>query len=247
MPESIEIWFLSPIKVSSLTPFIKPEPIFTSSLLAQNEEVYECVKMGDGCFHPQFGYIDKKSSFVNKKPKEAEKKELEKEVELKVFNSNQVEMVDCDKEFYFDMYCGKATKPTAVGPYEIWVDTSSSMRRVDYADGEYCHRRNFIEKILRECPHGKVSVSVFDTAIKQMGETSSLCQNYGNNDFKRFKQWVVSSKAKKLIIVTDIDERSLEMANFIDTYGIKVVGVGSKDFLASDLISLAPTINSFCH
>ena len=96
--KNIHVIFLSRPGVS-LKPFL--EPIVNLGLVANNYKE-KCVEMGEGCFHPQHGLV------VD--PEKLKKLGIQKDVEVKTINAEEINLVDCDKGYYFDMYCGKAKK-----------------------------------------------------------------------------------------------------------------------------------------
>ena len=63
--------------------------------------------------------------------------------------------------------------------------------------------------------------------------------NYGTNDARKLLEWMKNSNAKKLLIVTDIDELSPEMQSFIEREAVVMIGSDSKKFLAGDLLDLS--------
>jgi len=244
-PQKIEMIFLSPAKVSMLLEQLdKMEKRSMSKHIAQ-ADMENCVPMGDGCFHPQYGYIEKKPDVGTSAKAIADKKE-EKEVELKNFNALETNMVSCDKNNYFDIFCGKERPSSAPAEIEVWFDISSSLKTVDYnKDPDHCARRSFIEKVQLTCK-SKVNVSVYNTSIKQVGENSSVCMSYGMNDQARILRWMKDSKAKHLLIITDIDEMSVEMRSFLESNGAKMTGDGVKAFTANDLIDYAKEFTKMC-
>jgi hypothetical protein len=189
-------------------------------------DMAKCVPMGEGCFHPQLGYIEKSKTEIN-----SPKLIKDEEVKLKTFNAIDTSLVNCDKNYYFDIYCGKEKKEiSSSSEIQVWFDISSSLRQVDYnKDSNYCNRRLFLEKILEKCKK-KLQVSIYNTSIKEMGELSSVCMSYGTNDEERLISWMKDSKARNLLLVTDVDEMSLEMKSFLEKNGAKLIGDGVKSF-----------------
>ena len=117
-PEQVEIIFLSEPK----TAFFRAPFIF-SEHTAQNDWQKDCIPQGDGCFHPQLGYIEKEG------PKKAQAPQVV--TPPKTFNSADVDLVECREGEYFDIFCGKASKQVKKNtPVEIWVDTSASLRKM---------------------------------------------------------------------------------------------------------------------
>src|SRR5690606_4492427 len=99
MPTKVSIFFLSAMTAKK-TSWL-PSGITFLSNVAQNE-AYECVPMGGGCFHPQLGFIEDPSTLG--------KEESSEPVILKTLNAIESDVMDCDKDYYFDIYCGKAKK-----------------------------------------------------------------------------------------------------------------------------------------
>lgn len=246
-PKKIEMIFLSPKKISMILELLdKKQNIPMSAHLAQNDEV-NCVPMGDGCFNPQLGYIEKKPEVsADDKAKAQAIAEENKKAELKTFNAVETSMVNCDKSNYFDIFCGKERGEVPPAEIEIWFDISSSLKSVDYTkDGDQCDRRSFMEVVTKNCK-SKVRVSVYNTSIKEMGDHSGVCLSYGTNDQKRLLNWMKDSQAKYLLIVTDIDEMSIEMRDFLSSNGAKMTGDGVKAFTSNDLIDYAKDFTKMC-
>ena len=99
--ESVKVIFLSRPKAAF---YQLPTPFqWVSKIIAQND--VDCEPFGDGCFHPQLGLIED--------PKKVEKAKVKKNIEvqdlnLKTINSEEVDLVNCDENYHFDLFCGKA-------------------------------------------------------------------------------------------------------------------------------------------
>lgn len=239
-PLKMEMIFLSPKKLSMMLDLIDQYQRIKYSQHVSQAEGEKCVPMGDGCFHPQLGFIEKQSEV--KTPELLE----EKKFELKNFHSLETNLVDCDKSYAFDIFCGKAKGASGEALIEVWFDISSSLRIVDYnRDPEQCARREFMEKIQKSCG-GKVSFSVFNTSLKQITDLGSACLGHGTNDQKKLLRWMTETKAKQLVVVTDIDEMSEEMKDFLESRGAKMTGDGVKAFTATDLVDYAKEYVRFC-
>lgn len=247
-PKKIEMIFLSPHKVSQLLKIIdKQDANKMYSFLAENAND-NCIPMGDGCFHPQYGYLDKKPNVpVKIKEEPAKQESAEAPVKVNTFNAIETNLINCDKGNYFDIYCGKAhDEKVAQSEIEIWFDISSSLKQVDYSkDPNFCNRRSFMGKVKDSCKD-KVKVSVYNTSLKEVGDYSSVCMAYGTNDEKKLVQWMKDSQAKHLILVTDIDEMSRAMRDFLDENGAKYIGDGVKPFTSSDLVEYAKELTKQC-
>ncbi|EQC46919.1 hypothetical protein M900_2545 [Bacteriovorax sp. Seq25_V] len=196
--------------------------------------------MEGGCFHPQLGFVEDEKDFKKK----AEEKKID--VKLKTINSLDTNMIDCKEGNFFDIFCGKAkpiTKREDVD-MEIWIDTSSSLRNFDWdGDPMHCKRRSFVERLRNSCA---LEVKVFDTSIKQMGDLSSLCVTYGLNDQKRFIRWIEESTVDRLIIVTDIDEASTMVRDYLFKIGGKLHGADYGDFDGERLVNYVSTLETSC-
>jgi hypothetical protein len=240
-PENIEIWFLSEQTTAFLDPLIKKNTnkFIFSNLTVENDS-FKCIPMGDGCFHPQLGYVDKDSISLKKDSSKVEK--------LKTFNATETSLVECDKNYYFDLYCGKAKKIKKYkkANLEIWIDTSSSFKNVDFSlDNQFCNRRTFVEGLTRECAE-KVSISTFDVSLKELGTLDGVCVNYGTNDTKRIINWIENSDAKALVIVTDVSEYNSELANYLNSINAKIYGGDTKKIFSKDLQNQKSHFSKLC-
>lgn len=228
LPKQVDIYFLSAAKKQSL---LFENKIFQS--VAYTEP--ECVETEAGCFHPQLGLI-----------KSAPKLKEEVQRELKTINALEANLIDCKDGNYFDIYCGKA-KPLESNKdvdYEVWIDTSSSLRQFDWDDDpQRCQRRTFIERFKMKC---QLEVKVFDTSIKQMGDLSTLCVNYGLNDQNRLISWIENSAADKLIIVTDIDEASRKIRDYLFKIGANIYGADYGDISGEKLLDVISKYETSC-
>lgn len=184
--------------------------------------------MGDGCFHPQLGLIPREGA-------KEEKPIAPKEIELKTFNSHAVNMIDCKDDYYFDVFCGKAKGVAKLSDLEVWVDTSGSMKNVDYSSNpEFCERRRWVSTLESQCP-GAFSYYLFDTSKKLMGTKENLCVSRGLNDGKRLVRWLKNSSAKEVWILTDVDEYNNEFREYIDTIGATIHGIGTSPLKAAQM------------
>lgn len=238
-PKKIEMIFLSPKKLTSALEIINQyEKIKLSTYYVATNFPENCKPMGDGCFHPQLGYIEEK--------KEDKKNRADKEFQLKTINATDVSLINCDPNNYFDIYCGRAKDKEETKKLHIWFDISSSLKSVDYSpDGRSCDRKVFIEKVVFNCGN-KVSYSVFNTSLKEAGEFSTVCETYGTNDQKKLLQWIKSNNAPNLLIVTDVDEVSHDLRLFLESEGAKIQGDGVKPFTSEDLIDYARELSKMC-
>lgn len=243
----IRVYFLSrpDIKKSSLYRFNnKPQFSFSELAQAENPEDVDCEPFGDGCFHPQLGYIEDQKKVM----KAIEKKQAE--IEVKTINAEEVNLINCDKDYYFDMYCGRAAKENKAeskpSAFELWVDVSSSLRQVDFSeDAAYCERRRLVAKLQDSCK-GKLDVYTFNTSKKSLGSLESTCLNHGTNDGERIVQWLKDTDAKQVVIITDVDEYTGVFREYLDLTNAEVIGMGVKPIFAEDLFSYFDDLKGFC-
>jgi hypothetical protein len=69
---------------------------------------------------------------------------------------------------------------------------------------------------------------------------------YGTNDEKKLMQWMRDSQAKTLLVITDIDEISRAMRDFLEENGAKFTGDGVKAFTSEDLVNYASEFTKQC-
>lgn len=237
-PEKIDVYFLSPPKTSFINHFLNPFSFYKSVAM---DKTKKCIPMGEGCFHPQFGIIPNEDQEKEKKP------DAVKEVELKTINAEETSLIDCKEGNYFDIFCGKGKKASAPSKTELWIDTSSSMKGVDFSKEEnFCQRRSIAAKIANECS-GKIDILTFDTSIKTLGDLATTCINYGLNDGKRMVDWLKGSNAKHVVIITDVDEYIGEFREYLDLAGANIQGVGTEMYFSSDLSKLTDQLLKKCN
>ena len=241
-PRSIEVWFISAHKKAQLEKLINGQAVKWHAQTAQ----LECQEMGDFCFDPQYGLYkkDDTSSSVD-----GDKVETLKAPSIPVAKSLERDLINCDSSNYFDIFCGKASQVTKSAPakLDIWIDTSSSMREMDFSDKEGgCFRKSMMKRLDETCGFNKkVNVMMFDTSIKQAGSMDSLCVNQGLNDPKRLMDWIERSEAQKLVIITDIYEFHKDFADYIEKKNGKFRG--DKDpLVASKLLDMVDELSRSC-
>ncbi len=237
LPDKLEVWFLS----QKAHGFIEKyrERIVYSKLLAQGGD---CIPMGDGCFNPQIGFIEDES----KKPKAQEPEGIEG---TRTFNMDEVDLLECDKNYYFDMFCGQAKKKVAKkkrNAIEVWIDISGSFRLLDYSSNpSTCRRRKFVEHLKNQCPN-KIDFKTFHTDLMDLNSDSYSCLSNGGNNQKKLLQWIEDSDAKKLIIITDISEYSKELDQLLARAGARVRGIDAVSIYTDDLIKLSSDLVKSC-
>lgn len=240
-PQNIEVWFLSAHKKAVVQRIINEKPFALKSLTAE----LQCQEMGDFCFDPQFGLYKKDDSNGEVDTSKVIK---EKAPEIPAAQSIDRDLINCDPKNYFDIFCGKARKEAKTSfKLDIWIDTSSSMREMDFSDKEGgCFRKSMMKRLDESCAFNKkVNVMMFDTSIKQAGSMDSLCNNQGLNDAKRMIDWIERSDAKKLVIITDIYEFHKDFADYIESKN----GMfrGDKDpIVAAQLLDMVDDLAKSC-
>lgn len=247
-PQYIEIWFLSEKKTASLPHNFQIIDINQSRSIAQAPEGTECIPYGEGCFHPQYGYYEKGSGKVKASHDDHSENKPQKAIENKQLSNIDVDLINCDKNYYFDMFCGKAKPNTKSKPakLEVWVDTSASFRPIDDNNNGECHRRSLVRRLQTRCS-GALKVATFDTAKQVTMDYSNVCNSRGSNNTDRLIQWIEASRAKKLIVITDISEYNQKLGDYLDEVGAKIKGeVPRKELIASDLVGEVNRLQKYC-
>lgn len=211
---------------------------------------HSCVPMGDGCFDPKTGYTDvvPENVKINESAKKEKRKEKEDNpFELKTFSNEDIALVECQEGRYFDIFCGKENNRKKVtADLEVWIDTSSSLRNIDYSkENNYCERRFFASKLKKDCRDG-VEFSIFDTARRSLGSYDTLCDYMGSNDGRRMVSWIEANSAEHLVIVTDVDEYHGVFREYLERTNAIIHGVGTKQYTANDLMNFIPKISKSC-
>ena len=239
-PKSLEVWFLSTPQGISFN------SIKYSSQLAQSP--YKCLKMGDYCFDPQIGLFHPDDINAVEAPP-GDGLDMHELPQIPTATSIDRTMIHCDRDQYFDVFCGKSKKKEKKNSskLQVWIDVSSSFRAIDSRDSQYsCHRKSFVDFLKQSCKK-EPQISIFDTSIRRMGGVSSVCTHRGLNDTKRIVRWIKTSMANKLIIITDINEYNTELESFVRESKGKLMGhkVGAPIY-ATDLVNKVAGLSPFC-
>jgi hypothetical protein len=242
-PEKISVFFLSEQQAASLLEWIdwKEKP---KTYALTTESLFECVPMGDGCFHPQLGYQEKKPAVLKKLPETAESDSME----LKTFHSESVNLVECREGEYFDIFCGQAKKQLEgrSTDLEIWFDVSASMRKVDYSrESDSCHRRSFALAMEQQCSK-KPLFAVFNTSLKEIMDFSQICNPVGSNSQLRMIDWIKASRTKHLVLITDIEEYSGAFRDFLTAENSTIYGIDEGNFGVEKLMQMKDTLKESC-
>ncbi len=232
-PEKLTFIFLTEESAKAALDLINHVPY--GGLLAEANMPEGCAPMGDGCFHPQFGFIPYEDSEKEKSKKAPQGETPSEQAKVRTINSLETDMIKCEEGNHFDIFCGKSKKDSKPGDVEIWFDISTSMRKVDWNHKDpMCKRQQFATKLERDCKAG-ISFSVYNTSIKQISQLNTICTSKGDNNSKRLTEWIDNSQAKHLVVITDIDEMSGQLKDYLDMIGANIVGVGVKPFYSADL------------
>lgn len=235
-PKHLEVWFLSIDRTSfveELIPKTQFSPLYSRQKL-------QCQQMGDYCFDPQVGlYKRGEGDKVEEALDYQQMDKLEEYSDAGQASSIDREFIKCDKDSsFFDVFCGKAKKQKmSKSKLEIWVDISSTMKQVDF-DGfdKMCRRESFLRTINDKCPlNKKMKVYMFDESRRELGAFDRVCLNAGLNQVDRIIRDIKTSKAKNLIIITDIFEADEKFINFIEVDAKGLVRGVDKPLYAKDI------------
>ena len=232
-PRYLEVWFLKP----SLSSYLESKKIERSTLWAQNQI---CIPYGDDCFDPQVGIYAKPAT-----KESAKSAVVEPQVAMPHLNALESDMINCDKNYYFDLYCGKATMPAvADADLELWIDISSSLRDIDSSspDGRDCKRHEFVKRVKQKCGERKVEIVTFDTSFKRVSDTSEVCTTRGLNDQKRMMSWLTNSQAKALIFVSDVNEETSTFESFLRDHAAVIY----ESKTLNELVDSAARLSQHC-
>ncbi len=235
LPEQIEFWFFAPPTRALILPILYPFQF--SKQLAQNE--FDCVPMGDGCFHPQLGFIEGEKA--DGKPRALG------EVKTTPATLDQ-DLIECQENYAFDLFCGQARakesmKELPVAGFEVWFDMSASMQAIYNQTGR-CLQEQFVERLQVNCK-AQLSLKGFQSKVFALSHAREACSYRGSNDGKTLVEELMKSHARKVLVISDTDEYAGELRKFIEQGNYSVKGMGTPLF-ASSLLSLIPSLNNIC-
>lgn len=237
-PKELEVWFLSPPATARWEHLLAPR-IPGRHLLAQ-----ACEPVGDFCFDSRLGLYPK----TRVPEKEFAPPPIDEGLpQLPTATSLDRKLVNCDAQYAFDIFCGRAQReeaPAAGGGFEIWVDVSSSMRAMDpeSKDGS-CFRAQLVTKMRSSCR--TVTIKGFDTSLRDLGAAEGACVNQGMNNAKRLMEWMEDSKARKILLITDVYEYQAELAQFLEAKLAKIRG-DRGSFPAAQMLDHATELAKAC-
>jgi hypothetical protein len=150
------------------------------------------------------------------------------------------DVITCDpKNYQQSIFCdNKSTeeKNIMTRPIEMFIDISSSFKLIDPPINTRCARLDFLEKVLSSCGK-KISFYVYNTKRSLMNNKNEVCGITGNNDGERLLNWVRSSSAQKVILITDTFEMQKKFFDELKKMGAKFHGdKAGERFQAADLL-----------
>lgn len=238
-PDELEVWFVTPPASTLRLDLLRPTLSRTHLVAAAS-----CEQVGDFCLDAKTGALLPRLSPPVEEP-EAIEIPYQPLPQLPTASSLDRNLVNCEQTNAFDIFCGKA-KPEAtaqkLSELEIWMDISSSMRSVDGT--EECYRKKFLQGLFALCEKSKPKIQGFDVEIREIGIAES-CTNRGLNDAKKMMKWIEESKAKKLIVITDVYEFQSEFAAFLSEKNAKIKG-DSGHFPAVQLLDHLTALAKWC-
>ena len=243
LPKKVEVWFLSAESSASFNlKSIKNQ--FASRRL-------QCQPMGEFCFDPQVGLY-----------KRGEEEKMQKVADYTVVeNANKYdfidppktaerEMIKCDRNSFFDIFCGKAKdkKPKDQAKLEIWLDQSSTMRQIDGVDlSNQCKRASFIKSLNIACPFNvKMKLHYFTVHKKEAGNMNGICYSEGTNQMKNIIRYLKHSKREKVIIITDIFEAQQKFINDLENLKVVTIKGLEEPMYASSLKDELNRVQKMC-
>jgi hypothetical protein len=244
MPKHFEVWFLSKDSPKST---LLESPI---RFLKQTAQALQCQPMGDYCFDPQVGLYkkgdeNKMSDIVD----HAEVQKYETYDFMEPAKSVEREMINCEEANFFDVFCGKAQKAKKLGKYklEVWIDSSSTMRQVDFGGfDKKCSRERFLEDLSQTCPmNDKMKVYTFEEHRKELGSFDRVCISGGLNDMKKLMKDLTASKADNVVIITDIFEAEVSFIEVIESKGGIIKGI-DKPLYPSQIHKQLQRVRKLC-
>lgn len=247
--KNVHVFFLSQSKntsqidLDSLFKRLNRRPQFSFLADSSLMDDPKCEPYGDGCFHPQYGLITDQSKVMEAKTRKEE--EIEEKFEGKTINSQEVDLVNCDDDYFFDIYCGKAKEEKRIAQYEVWIDISASMKPVDFSkDLSYCDRRRIAAKLLDTCKG--VDIYKFNTSKEPLGNLENSCLNHGTNNSEKMVQWLKDSDAKNVVIITDADEYNGAFREYLDLINAKIEGIGVDPLTSDKLYEKLDSLKTYC-
>lgn len=245
-PKNLEVWFLSP-DATAYIPFLQKDIQISTHLASR-----QCQPMGDYCFDPQIGLYKQGG---NGKIEEIDTSTVERSKKydfMEVPTSPERGVINCDKNHFFDVFCGeskklKEKKAKVKHKLEFWMDTSSTMKQVDFiAADKKCRREILLDKVASVCGFNTdFKVYYFKEFKKEAGALDQVCLGSGLNNMERILQNIRQTNIEHLVIVTDIYEAQESFLSELDMLGAKIKGVSQRVY-AKDLVNNFEEFKTFC-
>ena len=246
-PKNFEVWFIKKPLNAWLDNILIDQ--YKSSKIVQSQ--IQCQPMGEYCFDPQVGLYKKGEE--NKVQERVDLSLVESESSydfMEVPEKMEREMINCDDANFFDIFCGKAQKKMKEGrsDLEIWVDTSSTMKQIDFNGfDKKCAREVFLESLAQTCPlNKKMKVYYFESFLKEAGSFDRVCLSGGVNNMKRILQELKKSKAKNVILITDIFEAEQSFISEIENSGRGKIRGLDKPLYANEIKNELKRVRKLC-
>ncbi len=246
-PKRVEVWFLSIDKTSWLKSIIETKQK-KLSLIAQTN--LQCQQMGEYCFDPQVGLYKKGEEGKVKEELDLSKVERDSKYDfMDTPEGVERDMINCDGDSFFDIFCGKSKgkKTVQQAKLEVWVDVSSTMKQVDFKGfDKQCSREMFLRSLSGTCKLGQdMKVYFFEEFRKEAGTLDRLCLSAGLNNMKRIISDLKKSQADSVIIITDIFEAEEGFINAIEDLEGTIRGL-KEPMYAKDLRSQLKRVTPWC-
>lgn len=245
-PKKYEVWFLSIDKNENIKTSLNLDLRFSKQI------ALGCQEMGEYCFDSQVGlYKPDGNGGILQEVDSSVVTEKENLKQLESARSLDRDMIKCEDNYEFDIFCGKAQKVTKSKPakVQLWIDASSSMKQIDFQGfEEQCYRESFARLVENKCELGsKLEIKSFNETKKQMGTFHDLCTNYGLNKTKNLLEELESIDADYAVIVTDIFEAHEDVINFVERSNGRgrIRGIDTPLY-AKDLKGLVKEVTSQC-
>ena len=230
------IYFYSSSDVSKILEKAKPR------YYAVNTLALKCQKMGEYCFDPQVGLYkpENRNQAVKIKDDNSTEARYKKVRGLGADGFFNQEMINCDKNKFYDIYCNKSGSKTRSkilnNKFEVWMDTSKIMKVRDNEPLEDSCQRSYFLNLLQSTCSKSNSFKVFalSNIKKRLGANIQACQNSSSDiDLDKLKSWIKFSNAKRLFIFLDEYYAQGKLLSFLKTKSnIEVKGIDTKVLLA---------------
>jgi len=253
--KQVELWFLNTRKIKKS--FQHPFKLKQASMALLAQMTPACIPVDGFCYDAKLGIYVKPEQLSESRPI-LSAPEPEQVPEAASFDGpvpntkadqlQSANLIECDQNQFFDLFCGEARKDKSLEPrgFEVWIDTSSSLYAIDPEDDyKNCARKKFVEELQQSCQDLKFFG--FDTNKKQLSNTQDLCLNVGLNDTKKLISWIEESNAERLIIITDIGEYTTELSSYMTSIAGQLKGAEVEEPLTpQELVSYASLVAKYC-